>query len=166
MIDLRSDPLTSGIERRWIRYHGGTSLRIWAHMWPPVIPPHSILRYWLGQNGGDEIIKALWILLGVDRWDLCPCLEKGETKMCHLVLALFMTYWNRVCYSYPMFDCLSCMGCFLLGIIWSENVNHRHEVDFFFRSICKVEWTTVFKQELEWSETELSLAFWLSTLNI
>jgi len=144
-------------------------------MWPPVI-----LR--LGQDGGDEVIKALWILLGVDRGDLCPCLEKGGAKKCHLVLALFMTYWNYnnnslplysailgtqsalhrrgncVCNSYPMFDCLSCMGCFLLGIIWCENVNHRHEVNFFFRSICEEEWATGFKQELEQSETELSLA--------
>lgn len=28
LIDLRSNPLTSGIERRWIRNHSGTSLGI------------------------------------------------------------------------------------------------------------------------------------------
>lgn len=38
----------------------------------------------LGQNGGDEIIKALWVLLRVDRWDLCPCLERKTNKVKHV----------------------------------------------------------------------------------
>lgn len=105
----------------------------------PTRPCAPVAPSTLWQDSGDEIIKPLGILLWVHCGDLRTGLESKHTHVlpdCHRFLKpLLYTA------TYPVFDGLGGVGCFLLGIIMLKDVYDSHEVHLLPGSSCSIRQT-------------------------